>query len=70
MRQFLIGCSVCQFCNRRGNAVLLAASAFYRIEIDFQGPYPNTKNRNTFIAYQIFLDSLLTKLWQILYKGP
>jgi len=56
VRRYTIGCSVCQFCNKRGNAVPVPmqlmpppATAFYRVEIDFQGPYPMTQNRNTFI---------------------
>ena len=56
VRRYIMGCSTCQFCNKRGNAVpgpmqLMPPPSvpFRRIGIDFQGPYPTTKNRNTYI---------------------
>jgi len=72
VRRYLVGCSVCQFCNKRGNAVpgpmqLMPppASAFYRIGIDFQGPYPITKNRNTFIFVIIDHLTRYVEAWPI-----
>jgi len=56
LRKYINSCKECQFFNRRGGLVpgpmqLVAppALAFHRVGIDFQGPYPITKNRNTYI---------------------
>ena len=56
VKRFVQGCNQCQFHNHRttlqaGPMQLVPPPKipFYRIGIDFQGPYPVSQNRNTFV---------------------